>query len=123
VTVDSYDPAAAGPEERMAMLDDAGEAQVQKRCPFCGSGPLTMTWRPPADPPGTRLQPRPEPSGSSPLNEPAWWPLQKVLDARLRCSRCGNLSYGRLVAGHVTDDGYVDGHFVAPDASTRWETW
>ena len=69
------------------------------------------------------LRPNPEPSGSSPVNEASWWPLQTVLDARMRCGACGNLSYGQLVAGHVTVDGLVDGHFVVPDGAARMVAW
>lgn len=107
----------------MPEFDDAGEKPVRKRCPACGSGPLTMTWRPPAELPGTPLRRNPAPAASSPLDEAPWWPMQTVLDARLSCGSCGNLAYGQLVAGHITDGGLVDGHFVVPAALTPVDAW
>lgn len=107
----------------MTMLEETGEHPVRKRCPVCGSGPLLLAWRPPAKLPGTPRRRNPAPTASSPLDEATWWPMQAVLDARLTCGACGNLSYGQLVAGHVTDDGLVDGHFVVTGARTPVEAW
>ena len=88
----------------MIALEESGERPVRKRCVFCGSGPMTLSWRPTPEP-DLRVF-------SSPLDESPWWPENWVRDAKLRCSKCRNLSYGRLVGGHVTADGMVTGEFM-----------
>lgn len=88
----------------MAELEESGEHPVRKRCPVCGNGPITMTWRP--------LVVDGEPIESSDVGTAGWWPMTPVREARMSCPWCKNLAYGRLVDGRVCDNGFVHGHFV-----------
>jgi hypothetical protein len=97
-------------------LERAGELAVRKSCVFCGSGPLTLAWRPLPDDVTDLLV-------TTPLDRSAWWPTTPALDARLSCASCGNLAYGRLVGGHVTEDGFADGHFVVMPGDWRPDLW